>query len=160
MAHAEGEKEPNIRPKNTILAGVSIANHLTQPLSFPYFTSAAMESGNQLTFTDAVSLADAQSGYDALLKGLGCSSLDCLLALNTSQLINAPVYVHASPVVDGVNLVDFPRRLLKRGKVKRVPTIVGAARDEVSTRILGRRTAPLSPFLITDRAPHGVTPRS
>ena len=27
-------------------------------------------------------------------------------------------------------------------------------------RILGRRTAPFSPFLIPNRAPHGVTPRS
>ena len=30
----------------------------------------------------------------------------------------------------------------------------------ISTRILGRRTAPFSPVLISDRAPHGVTPRS
>ena len=29
-----------------------------------------------------------------------------------------------------------------------------------SSRILGRRTAPFSPFLIPHRAPHGVTPRS
>ena len=30
----------------------------------------------------------------------------------------------------------------------------------LSTRILGRRTAPFPPFLIYNRAPHGVTPRS
>ena len=31
---------------------------------------------------------------------------------------------------------------------------------QVSTRILGRRTAPFSPFLIPHRVPHGLTPRS
>ena len=31
---------------------------------------------------------------------------------------------------------------------------------QVSTRILGRRTASYPPFLIPHRAPHGVTPRS
>ena len=31
---------------------------------------------------------------------------------------------------------------------------------QVSTRILGRRTAPFPTFLISNRAPHGVTPRS
>ena len=30
----------------------------------------------------------------------------------------------------------------------------------MSTRILGRRTAPFPPFLIPNRAPYGVTPRS
>ena len=30
----------------------------------------------------------------------------------------------------------------------------------ISTRILGRRTAPFLPFLIPNRPPHGVTPRS
>ena len=95
-------------------------------------SKAAMESGNQLTFSDAISMEDAQADYDGLLAGLGCSSLDCLLALNTSQLLEAPVYLHASPVVDGVNLVNFPRRLLRAGKIKRVPTIVGSARDEVA----------------------------
>ena len=32
--------------------------------------------------------------------------------------------------------------------------------EEVSTRILGRRTAPFPPFLIPYRVPHGFTPRS
>ena len=32
--------------------------------------------------------------------------------------------------------------------------------NPVSTRILGRRTAPFPPFLIPYRVPHGVTPRS
>ena len=35
-----------------------------------------------------------------------------------------------------------------------------ASQARLSTRILGRRTAPLSHLLIPNRAPHGVTPRS
>ena len=31
---------------------------------------------------------------------------------------------------------------------------------EVSTRILGRRTAPFPPFFISNAPPHGLTPRS
>jgi carboxylesterase type B len=116
--------------------GVSIANHLTQPLSWPYFTSATMESGNQLTFTDALPMAEAQASYDEVLTSLGCgratASLSCLLAQNASSLLAAQAYIHASPVVDGVNLLDFPRRLLRAGKIKHVPTIVGSARDEVA----------------------------
>ena len=39
-------------------------------------------------------------------------------------------------------------------------TFVNSAQAEVSTRILGRRTAPLPPFRIPNRVPHGFTPRS
>ena len=41
--------------------------------------------------------------------------------------------------------------------------LVGEEEDDegiVSTRILGRRTAPFVPFLIPYRVPHGFTPRS
>ena len=41
----------------------------------------------------------------------------------------------------------------------RVDTSIGGALS-VSTRILGRRTAPVPPFLVPHRAPHGFTPRS
>lgn len=59
--------------------GVSIANHLTQPLSWPLFSSAVMESGNQLAFVDAVSMADAQTSFDGFLASVSCASVDCLL---------------------------------------------------------------------------------
>ena len=36
----------------------------------------------------------------------------------------------------------------------------GYLEPEVSTRILGRRTAPFPPFLILNRSPHGFKPRS
>ena len=53
--------------------GVSISNHLTQPLSWPFFTAAAMESGNMYAFQDAVSMADAQTSFDTVLAGFGAS---------------------------------------------------------------------------------------
>jgi carboxylesterase type B len=111
--------------------GVSIANHLTQPLSWPLFSSAVMASGNMLAFVDAVSMADAQASYDSLLRGLGCTSVDCLLSKNTTQLLEGNA-AHAAPVVDGYALTDFPRELLRQGKVKHCSTIVGATRDELA----------------------------
>ena len=45
--------------------------------------------------------------------------------------------------------VGGPRQTHTRGW----PAVV----QSISTRILGRRTAPFLPFLISDRAPHGVT---
>ena len=36
----------------------------------------------------------------------------------------------------------------------------GPSRPPVSTRILGRRTAPCPPFRISDRVPHGLIPIS
>lgn len=92
--------------------GVSISNHLTQPLSWPFFTAAAMESGNMYAFQDAVSMADAQASFDALMQGLGCETLGCLLSQNTTALLHGHA-AHAAPVVDGVNLVDFPKALLR-----------------------------------------------
>ena len=121
--------------------GVSIANHLTQPLSWPFFTAAAMGSGNMLAFTDAVSMADAQSSYDDVLSGFGCDGILCLLTKDTTDLLHAHAG-HAAPVVDGVNLADFPKALLRDGKVKDVPTIVGAARDELA----GLEAGALAPY--------------
>ena len=37
---------------------------------------------------------------------------------------------------------------------------LGSLLSQASTRILGRRTAPYPPSLITQRVPHGLTPRS
>lgn len=121
--------------------GVSISNHLTQPLSWPFFTAAAMESGNMYAFQDAVSMADAQASYEALMLGLGCDSMECLLAQNTTALLHGHA-AHAAPVVDGVNLLDFPKALLRDGKVKDVPTIVGATRDELA----GLEAGPLEQY--------------
>jgi hypothetical protein len=50
--------------------------------------------------------------------------------------------MHAAPVVDGVNLADFPKALLRDGKGKNVPTIVGAARDELA----GLEAGALEPY--------------
>ena len=128
--HAFGGDFGRVMIHGCSAGGVSIANHLTQPLSWQYFTSAAMESGNQLTFTDALSMNDAQKNYQHVLASTGCHDLGCLLAKNTSTILTAGF--KAAPVVDGINLVDFPHELLRRGRVKKVPTIIGSARDEIA----------------------------
>ena len=111
--------------------GVSISNHLVSPLSWPYFSSAAMESGNMLAFVDANSMEDAQTWYDETLSAVGCKDVECLLNVTADQLLRKN-QVEASPVVDGHNLLDYPHHLLRNGHVKHVPTIVGATRDELS----------------------------
>eukprot|EP00937_MAST-01D_sp_MAST-1D-sp2_P006511 g6511.t1 len=112
--------------------GVSIANHLASPRSWPHFHAAGMESGNHLTFTDAVPMGDAQHAFDAVLAEFGCADAACLLRVNASALLRSRSFYHAAPVVDGVNLADFPRALLAAGGVARVPTIVGSTRDELA----------------------------
>ena len=47
----------------------------------------------------------------------------------------------------------------KTAQVK-AQTIRGPSHPTVSPRIWGGRTTPFSPFLVPNRAPHGVTPRS
>ena len=111
--------------------GVSISNHLVSPLSWPYFSSAVMESGNMLAFIDANSMEDAQKWYDGTMSAVGCKDVECLLNVTTDELLKKN-QVEASPVVDGHNLLDYPRHLLRNGHVKHVPTIVGATRDELS----------------------------
>ena len=51
----------------------------------------------------------------------------------------------------GAAVFDFLAMLLRH---------VVLSAEQVSTRILGRRAAPFPPFLVPNRAPHGVTPRS
>lgn len=104
---------------------------MTQPLSWPFFFSAVMESGNILAFVNAVSMADAQASYDDLLTSLGCTSVECLLQKNTTDLLHGNA-AHVTSVVDGHSLTDFPKALLRQGKVKQAAIIVGATRDELA----------------------------
>ena len=63
--------------------------------------------------------------------------------------------------VKGAGLGAFALRSFSRGEAIASYRCVFSrkltATDEVSTRILGRRTAPLPPFLISKRVPHGFT---
>ena len=94
-------------------------------------------------------------------RGLQSLSLDL-----TSQQI-ADLVSHMDRDGDGhVDLADFRRQFATRSGGGSTWT-QGALRLEHphpgahhSTRILGRHTAPFTPFLIPNRAPHGFTPRS
>ena len=72
----------------------------------PYIYTSIPRS--RYAFTDAVSMSDAQSSFGDVLGSVGCDSIDCLLTKNTTELLRAHS-VHAAPVVDGVNLADFPK---------------------------------------------------
>ena len=56
--------------------------------------------------------------------------------------------------------VIISTRILGRRAAPFSPFLIPNRRVIISTRISGRRTAPFSPFLIPNRPPHGVTPRS
>eukprot|EP01052_Picozoa_sp_SAG31_P035127 SAG31_NODE_4199_length_3480_cov_4.559302_5_plen_105_part_00 len=74
--------------------GNSVLNHLAQPASFPLYNKAIIESG--LNDEGARTEADAQDGLIALLEATECSSIDCLLLLNTTALLEADRSIPAS----------------------------------------------------------------
>ena len=67
-------------------------------------------------------------------------------------------------VISGVVLITTVHRawaVAHRASWARAPGLAApAAGGSISTRILGRRTAPFPPFLVPDRVPRGFTPRS
>ena len=64
-------------------------------------------------------------------------------------------------VMNGNTLGVRREPLLKPGTVRELLNDNALSRPfEVSTRILGRRTAPFAPFIISYRVSHGFTPRS
>jgi carboxylesterase type B len=129
----------------------SVSNHMVHPLSFPYFTRAAMESG---PFADwvAQNLSVATNRFNVLAEHAGCnktnsSSTDivkCLRALNTSEVSAAAHGLPSiglcdwSPVIDGVELTAHPTALVAEGKFnKGVPVLLGSNADEGSEFVSG-----------------------
>jgi carboxylesterase type B len=106
----------------------SVSNHLTMPRSWPYFQKAGLESGAFADW-DSRSFAAAQSEFDQLLMHTSCSSLACLEALPAATFVN--VSSPFGPVVDGVELMDYPYKLLTGGQpIHKVPVLLGFNRDE------------------------------
>jgi len=112
--------------------GVSVLNHLTQPLSYRLYAKAVIESG---TFASSSSMAGAEANFKILAGGLGCQAVSCLLNSSaqdiyralTSSATSAPVW---GPVIDGVSLADAPEILIARGDFNKVPVLLGSTRDE------------------------------
>lgn len=117
--------------------GGSVSNHLSMKKSWPYFTSAIIESGSFGQWT-AQPMSRAQAVYDELLVSTNCSNLDCLLALNTEEVYNAYLTTTETskylspfaPTADGVELLTHPWIALNNGDVADVPVLHGTNADE------------------------------
>jgi para-nitrobenzyl esterase len=127
----------------TSAGGTSAALHLVSPASRGLFQRAILQSAYATSRWPGHDEAYAQG--DQFAAALGCSDrgrvLQCLRAATRDQVLQAlPLgqlqvteaegRVLWGPVIDGVELPDQPRDLLRRGQFSRIPVIVGVNRDE------------------------------
>jgi para-nitrobenzyl esterase len=120
----------------------SVSLHLVSPESVGYFHRAIMQSGTATTRWPT--RQDAESLGTSFAASVGCSDpsqvLGCMRAKTRNEVLlalpNGPQEYAESgrtvwgPVVDGLDIPDQPRVLYQDGDFNRVPTIVGATRDE------------------------------
>ena len=125
----------------------SVAVHLVTRRSWPYFARAGIESGSMGNWV-AQSWASSQHNFKAVARYTGCadansteaSELACLLRANTSALVwAATVQIEVpcrdgcrwAPTVDGVELTDYPWRMLRNGTVApHADVLHGSCRDD------------------------------
>jgi para-nitrobenzyl esterase len=133
----------NVTLAGTSAGGASTGLQLVSPASRGLFQRAILHSGPITTRWPTMDEGFAQG--EQFAAALGCTDrarvLQCLrsasrdqvlqaLALGQQQFTEAPGRVLWTPVVDGVELPDQPRELLRRGLFSRIPTIVGVTGDE------------------------------
>lgn len=119
----------------------SVACHLTNRRSWPYFDRAAGESGlfaawNTNTMEKSAGLYAAVAAK-ARCPTTGPGSAACLLALPAATLAAAATAgfaacpgAHWGPTVDGVDTTASPRDAAADGELFRGPVLLGTARDE------------------------------
>jgi para-nitrobenzyl esterase len=75
--------------------------------------------------------------YNLVLAQSGCQDLECLLALDGAELMALPAVANGTwgPIVDAVELRDYPYALLLANATAAVPVLMGANRDEGATFI-------------------------
>jgi para-nitrobenzyl esterase len=120
----------------------SVSLHLVSPGSAGYFHRAIMQSGTATTRWPT--RQDAESRGTSFAESVGCTDptqvLACMRAKTRNEVLLAlpngsQEYAESGrivwgPVVDGLDIPDQPRVLYQNGDFNRVPTIVGATRDE------------------------------
>ena len=117
--------------------GNSVWNHLVRPASFGLYTKAIIESG---AYDDgALTLKEAEAGYQSLAKKHGCKNIDpakavaCLRSVPADELAPKTMAGVWGPVVDGITVTETPAALVERGSWNsRVPIIIGSNRDEAA----------------------------
>jgi para-nitrobenzyl esterase len=139
---AFGGDPTNVTIGGQSAGGHSVSMHVVSPRSAGYFQRAIMHSG--YASTRWRTLADAEALGIAFAAAIGCtdpaSVLACMRSATMSQVLlafpngqqelTASPRVAWGPVVDGLEIPDEPRTLYENGMFNRVPTIIGATRDE------------------------------
>lgn len=120
---------------------ISVCQQLVSPAAAGLFQRAILQSGPCTLGT--LKREQAVATGNALALKLGCpagpSQLACLRSKSTDEVFNAAPSIDfedprtllgLSPWVDGVILPAAPKDLVRQGKFHRVPTMVGATKDE------------------------------
>eukprot|EP00762_Andalucia_godoyi_P002625 ANDGO_03382.mRNA.1 Crystal protein len=124
---------------------MSVALHLTSPLSVGLFHAAVMESNPAAVLYKTI---DEAIQYGNLLADkMGCKGADeaCLRSKSMDDILNAEQAVfklpdvfnfslsyalYYSPVVDGSNVMGQPVDLFEQGKFQKMPILMGTNADE------------------------------
>lgn len=119
--------------------GGSVSAHLVSPKSWPYFSRAIIESGAWADWT-AQPYSISGTRLPQVASNLGCSAepdvLACMRTMSYQDIQNADnknvtqAFLEWGTVIDGVEIVDSPRTLLKQGLVANVPIVMGFNADE------------------------------
>eukprot|EP00755_Sulcionema_specki_P025530 Sspe_Gene.83536::Locus_54800_Transcript_1_2_Confidence_0.667_Length_1833::g.83536::m.83536/K03929/pnbA; para-nitrobenzyl esterase len=151
-------------PRRVMIAGQSagadsVAQHLVRRDSFGLFHAAIMESG-AFYMGNGSTVAEREEVYAKLLKGSGCSTVQCLLALSAPAVLNLTGTANLGPTIDGVDLVEPPPELASRGHLAPVPVVVGSvSEDIVPHRITcNQQTCSRSDFTTWAAEQWGMTP--
>ena len=124
----------------------SVAFHLAASRSWGLFSKVGMESGAFGNW-NAYSWEAAKKNYDRFLKASPCknatnrNSLQCLLSLPAQNIVAAAAFGGATdapcrdgcswePTVDGVELLDYPWRMISRHRPKGVDLLLGSNLDD------------------------------
>jgi hypothetical protein len=134
-------------PKKVFIVGQSagansVSQHLVRPQSWPYFSSAGMESGAFYDGVDTATVASQRPTWLKLAKFLNCSRISPPVS-DAECIINAPMELlnlanHLgcggwSITVDGKDLVAPGPVLARQGKLAPVPIITGSVREDISS---------------------------
>lgn len=133
--------------------GASVAHHVVSPHSRGLFSRAGLMSGGFGSWA-AMSMEAAEEGFNRVASALNCSGggvVACLVAKDTDSVLRAgfppgqvpdgDVFAWEQvpcrdgspwePVVDGIDVADYPWRLLERGEASAaVPVLIGVCRDD------------------------------
>ena len=124
-------------PGNVTLAGMSAGSFdtvaiMTSPLARGLITRASVQGEAFWPLTGAFNrIADAEQLGSEIGNSVGCSTAECLRALDTDTLVAATGFLDVTPWVGGAVLPESPLDLVTRDPHP-VPLLVGFDREEDS----------------------------